>query len=66
MKAHEGLHIFLSLSQYYKGQYVIDNCLGGLFSWQSSFDQANILASAMNAAVNDPAKLESILQSYYS
>ncbi len=54
------------LSIYYKGQYVIDNCLGGLFSWQSNFDQANILASAMNLSVNNPAQLESILQNYYS
>lgn len=52
-------------SIYHKGQYVLDNCLGGMFSWQSNFDQANILARAMNYAVNDPAKLEEILQSYY-
>ncbi len=54
------------LSIYYKGQYVIDNCLGGLFSWQSNYDQANMLSLAMNYALNDPNKLESILQSYYN
>ncbi|OOB77630.1 MAG: chitinase [Epulopiscium sp. Nuni2H_MBin003] len=54
------------LSIYYKGQFVIENCLGGLFSWQAAFDQANILSSAMNLAVNNPTELESILQSYYS
>ncbi|WP_305768170.1 glycoside hydrolase family 18 protein [Candidatus Epulonipiscium viviparus] len=54
------------LSIYYKGEYVIDNCLGGLFSWQSAFDQANILASAMNLAINDPLELEKLLNSYYS
>ncbi|MFI3208839.1 MAG: glycosyl hydrolase family 18 protein [Eubacteriales bacterium] len=49
------------LSIYYKGQYVIDNCLGGMFSWQSNFDQANILARTMNYAVKDPLKLEEML-----
>lgn len=52
-------------SIYYKGQYALENCLGGLFSWQSNFDQANILARTMNYAVKDPAKLEEILESYY-
>ncbi len=52
-------------SIYYKGQYVLENCLGGLFSWQSNFDQANILARAMNYSVKDPEKLEDILESYY-
>lgn len=52
-------------SIYYKGQYVLDNCLGGLFSWQSNFDQANILARSMNYAVNEPEKLEEIIESYY-
>ena len=54
------------LSIYYKGQYVLENCLGGLFSWQSNFDQANILARAMDYAVKDPAKLEAVLRSYYT
>ncbi|ONI43889.1 hypothetical protein AN641_06450 [Candidatus Epulonipiscioides gigas] len=53
-------------SIYYKGQYVIDNCLAGLFSWQSAFDQANILSSAINLAVNNPPELEKVLQSYYA
>ncbi|MEG0013173.1 MAG: glycosyl hydrolase family 18 protein [Cellulosilyticaceae bacterium] len=55
-----------ALSIYYKGQYIYDNCLGGMFSWQSSFDQANILASYMNTAIDNPAELEDILsESYY-
>ncbi|OOB78767.1 MAG: chitinase [Epulopiscium sp. Nele67-Bin001] len=54
------------LSIYYKGQYVIENCLGGLFSWQSNYDQANMLSLAMSYAIKDPYKLEEILQSYYN
>ncbi|OON98261.1 MAG: chitinase [Epulopiscium sp. Nele67-Bin005] len=53
------------LSIYFKGQYVIDNCLGGMFSWQSNFDNANILASAMTDAINNPQKLETILAKDY-
>ena len=30
-----------------KGDYVFRNCLGGIFSWTSTYDQANILARAM-------------------
>lgn len=44
-------------SIYYKGQYALNNCLGGLFSWQSNFDQANILSRTMNYAVKAPEKL---------
>lgn len=53
------------LSIYFKGQYVLERCLGGMFSWQSNFDQANILAHSMELAVEDPEALEQILQSYY-
>lgn len=42
------------LSIYIKGQYVIDNCLGGIFSWTSTYDRANILAKAMSDSVTDP------------
>ena len=35
------------VSIFLKAQYVLENCLGGIFSWQSTFDQANILARAM-------------------
>ncbi len=54
------------LSIYFKGQYVFDKCLGGMFSWQSNFDNANLLSSAMHTAINDPRQLESILKSYYA
>ena len=42
------------VSTYLKAQYVLDNCLGGIFSWQSTFDQANILARAMYESINNP------------
>lgn len=42
------------VSIYLKAQYVRQNCLGGIFSWQSTFDQANILARAMYEAINNP------------
>lgn len=54
-----------ALSIYFKGQYIYDNCLGGMFSWQSGFDQGNILASYMNTAINDPSELEDILSKAY-
>ena len=54
------------LSIYYKGLYVAENCLGGLFSWQSGMDRANILASGMSQAVRDIDQLEELLkQAYY-
>ncbi|OON96913.1 MAG: chitinase [Candidatus Epulonipiscioides saccharophilum] len=53
------------LSIYYKGEYIIENCLGGLFSWQSAFDQSNVLAAAMNLSVTNPPELEKLLKSYY-
>ena len=42
------------VSIFLKAQYVLENCLGGIFSWQSTFDQANILARAMYEAINNP------------
>lgn len=54
-----------NISIYFKGKYVNDNCLGGLFTWQSNMDRANILADAMNLAINDPRALEDILKKEY-
>lgn len=54
-----------ALSIFFKGQYVYDNCLGGLFDWQASFDQANILANYMSIAIKDPAQLEDELSKAY-
>ncbi|ONI38558.1 chitinase [Candidatus Epulonipiscium fishelsonii] len=54
------------LSIYFKGQYIFDKCLGGMFSWQSNFDNSNLLSSAMYNAVNDPRQLEAILKTYYA
>ena len=44
------------LSIYIKAQYVLNNCLGGIFSWTSTYDQANILANAMYQSINNPAE----------
>ncbi|CEJ73325.1 bifunctional protein: peroxiredoxin/chitinase [[Clostridium] sordellii] len=53
------------LSIYIKGQYVIDNCLGGMFSWMAPYDRANILARAMNEGINDPNKLRQEIEDTY-
>lgn len=53
------------LSIYFKGQYVNENCLGGLFTWQSNMDRGNILANDMYLAINDPKALEDILKKQY-
>ena len=42
------------VSTYLKAQYALQNCLGGIFSWQSTFDQADILARAMYESINNP------------
>lgn len=42
------------VSIFLKAQYILENCLGGIFSWQSTFDQANILARAMYESINNP------------
>ncbi len=53
------------LSIYIKSQYVIDNCLGGIFSWMAPYDKANILAKAMSQGINDPNELkEEIISTY--
>lgn len=53
------------LSIYIKSQYVIDNCLGGIFSWMAPYDRANILARAMNDGINDPNKLRQEIEDTY-
>lgn len=54
------------LSIYFKGLYIEENCLGGMFSWQSGMDKANILANAMSQAIRDIEQLKDVLaQAYY-
>ena len=53
------------LSIYLKGKYVLRNCLGGIFSWTSTYDQANILAKAMNDSINDPVLFKEELEAIY-
>ena len=53
------------LSIYIKGQYVLNNCLGGIFSWTSTFDQANILARAMYESINNPLNFSKELEYIY-
>lgn len=53
------------LSIYYKGLYVIQNCLGGIFAWQSSMDRANILTNAMSQAIRNPSLLEQLIEDNY-
>jgi len=50
------------LSIYIKAQYVLNNCLGGIFSWTSTYDQANILTNAMYQSINNPANYADELQ----
>lgn len=54
------------LSIYFKGLYVVEKCLGGMFSWQSGMDRANILANAMSQAIRNPSSLEQILAEAYA
>ena len=53
------------LSIYIKAKYVVDNCLGGIFSWMSPYDKANILARAMNQGINDPNELRREIEETY-
>ena len=53
------------LSIYFKTKYVEDNCLGGIFGWQSNMDRANILLNAMHLGMKNPAELENILSQQY-
>ena len=54
-----------ALSIFLKGQYVLKNCLGGIFSWTSTYDQANILAKSMNESIYEPNKLKDKLEQVY-
>ncbi|WP_331681687.1 peroxiredoxin [Romboutsia sp.] len=53
------------LSIYLKGQYVLKNCLGGIFAWTSTYDQANILAKAMYDSINNPVLFKEELENIY-
>ena len=53
------------LSIFLKAQYVIQNCLGGIFSWTSTYDQANILGRAMYLSINDMYNFEDELRDIY-
>lgn len=54
------------LSIYFKGLYIAENCLGGMFAWQAGMDQANILTNGMSQAIRDIQQLENVLaQAYY-
>ncbi|WP_297136327.1 peroxiredoxin [Terrisporobacter sp.] len=53
------------LSIFLKAQYVLNNCLGGIFSWTSTYDQANILARAMYQSINNPVGFEQELIDIY-
>lgn len=53
------------LSIYIKAKYVVDNCLGGIFSWMSPYDKANILARAMYQGINDPNELRREIEETY-
>ena len=54
-----------ALSIFLKGQYVLRNCLGGIFAWTSTYDQANILAKSMNQSIYDPDALKSELEQVF-
>ena len=54
-----------ALSIFLKGQYVLKNCLGGIFSWTSTYDQANILAKSMNESIYEPNTLKNELEQVY-
>ncbi len=54
-----------ALSIFLKGQYVLKNCLGGIFSWTSTYDQANILAKSMNESIYEPNTLKDELEQVY-
>ncbi len=53
------------VSIFLKSQYARENCLGGVFSWQSTFDQANILARAMYESINNPVGYENELENTF-
>lgn len=51
-----------ALALYFKGQYVRDNCLGGMFSWQSGMDKNNILSKFMVQSIKTPQLLANQLK----
>lgn len=53
------------VSIFLKSQYVLENCIGGIFSWQSTFDQANILVRAMYESINNPIGYENELENTF-
>ena len=53
------------LSIYFKAEDVLYKCLGGIFSWTSTFDQANILARAMYESINNPLNFRKELEDIY-
>lgn len=53
------------LAIYFKSQYVLEKCLGGIFSWTSTYDQANILARSMYEGINDPVLFKEELEKIY-
>ena len=53
------------LSIYLKAQYVLNNCLGGIFAWTSTYDQANILARAMYESINNPTEYSIELENIF-
>ena len=53
------------LSIYLKAQYVLNNCLGGIFAWTSTYDQANILARAMYESINNPTEFSIELENIF-
>lgn len=53
------------LSIYLKAQYVLNNCLGGIFAWQSTYDQANIYTRAMYESINNPLVFADELEDIY-
>ena len=54
-----------ALSIFLNGQYVLRNCLGGIFSWTSTYDQANILAKSMNESIYEPNILKGELEQVF-
>ena len=46
------------LSILLKAKYLLQNCLGVIFSWTSTYDKANILGRAMYLAINDTNNFE--------
>jgi GH18 family chitinase/alkyl hydroperoxide reductase subunit AhpC len=55
-----------SLSLFLKTQYVLTRCLGGIFAWTSTYDQANILQHTMYQGINDPDTIRDELQGVFN